>query len=173
MTMPTQPTGSQLITIMLGAIAKDIKSGGPVLNVLRKTYGAPPTSAAPATSFAGYAASIDRLRLRRRTPQDAMPSLFAGMTERDKGITKAAECRNELVQQVRRHLETVARGRSNRCVTIDDAARILELTGKTARDLGNAAGAVFKHEAWECTGLTTMSQRKSSHARRILVWRLR
>ena len=103
----------------------------------------------------------------------AMPSLFAGMSERDKGITQAAECRNELVQAVRWHLEGVARGRGNRCVTMDDATPFLELTGKTTRDLGNAAGIIFRCDAWECTGLTTPSVRKSSHARRLLVWRLK
>jgi hypothetical protein len=102
-----------------------------------------------------------------------MPSLFAGMSERDKGITQAAECRNELVQAVRWHLEGVARGRGNRCVTMDDATPFLELTGKTTRDLGNAAGIIFRCDAWECTGLTTPSVRKSSHARRLLVWRLK
>lgn len=116
-----------------------------------------------ATEFSGYATAIS----------SASPGLFAGMAERDKGITHAAECRNVLVQAVRQHLEGIARERSNRCVTMDDALPFLELTGRTPRDLGNAAGIIFRYPAWECTGLTTPSVRRSSHARRLLVWRLK
>lgn len=103
----------------------------------------------------------------------ATMDLFAGVEERDKGIAQAAECRNELVEQVRSHLALMARSRGNRCVSADDIERVLSVIGKTHADLGNAAGVIFRTDAWEFTGVWTPSQRKSNKARFIRVWRLR
>jgi hypothetical protein len=103
----------------------------------------------------------------------ATMDLFAGMEARDKGIEHAAECRNELVEQVRAHLSLLARSRGNRCVTADDFEHVLALMGKTNADLGNAAGVIFRTESWEFTGAWTPSQRKSNRARYIRVWRLK
>ncbi len=99
--------------------------------------------------------------------------LFAGMSARDKGIAQAAECRNELVNKLRKHLENVARSRDPRLVTADDYEPFLLAIGKTSRDLGNAAGVIFKTDAWEFTGTWTPSKRKSNKARFIRVWRLK
>lgn len=99
--------------------------------------------------------------------------LFAGMDSRDEGMQKAAESRNELVEQVRSHLKLLARSRSNRIATADDFEHVLGLVGKSYSDLGNAAGSIFKTEGWEFTGTWTPSQRKSNNARFIRVWRLK
>ncbi len=109
---------------------------------------------------------------RTRVPASATP-LVANTQARGEAIQKAAKCRNTLVDRVRRHLELVARIRENRCVTADDYEGFLRLIGSTHADLGNAAGAVFKHPAWEFTGVWTPSTRKTSNARYIRVWRLK
>lgn len=105
-------------------------------------------------------------------PVDSL-ELFAGMAARDAGIAQAAECRNELVNKVREHLRLIAISRGNRCVVIDDCEGFLTSIGKTNKDLGNAAGAIFKHPDWQFTGMRTASLRKSNHARDIKVWRLK
>ena len=99
--------------------------------------------------------------------------LFAGELARDHGIALAAESRNELVNKIREHLLLVARSRCNRCVTADDYESFLVDIGSSNKELGNAAGVVFKHSDWEFTGTWTPSRRKSNNARYIRVWRLK
>lgn len=96
--------------------------------------------------------------------------LFAGIEARDAGMQLAAASKTDLLDRVRYHLMQVAQGRHDRCVTIDDCASLLEAEGE---GLGNAAGSVFKHEAWEATGRFVQSQRVSNHGRNIRVWRLK
>ena len=98
--------------------------------------------------------------------------LFAGELARDTGIAQAAECRNELVSKVREHLVLVASSRGNRCVTADDFDSFLTTLGKTHKDLGNAAGVIFRTPDWQFTGMWTPSRRKTNNARHIRVWRL-
>jgi hypothetical protein len=99
--------------------------------------------------------------------------LFGGIEARDAGIMQAAECRNELVNKVRFQLAYIARNRADRCATIDDAVPFLEAIGLSASDLGNAAGSIFKTDAWEFSGHWLPSKRKSNHARPVRVWRLK
>lgn len=99
--------------------------------------------------------------------------LFAGMMARDEGMAVAAETRNQLVNQVRAHLQNVAAARQNRVATADDAEAFLLSIGKTNKDLANAAGCIFRYPAWEFTGVWTPSKRKSNNARPIRVWRLK
>lgn len=99
--------------------------------------------------------------------------LFAGQLAREAGIAQAAESRNDLINKVREHLALVARSRPNRIATADDYESFLRSIGKTNKDLGNAAGGVFKHPAWEFTGVWSPSHRKTSKARPIRVWRLK
>jgi hypothetical protein len=103
----------------------------------------------------------------------AMMDLFAGEIARDHGLALAAECRNDLVNKIREHLTLVARSKGNRCVTADDYTDFLIAIGSSNKELGNAAGAIFRHPDWEFTGLRTPSRRKSNHARDIKVWRLK
>jgi hypothetical protein len=100
-------------------------------------------------------------------------NLFAGLAERDAGIAQAAESRNGLVNKVRYQLEHIARNRPDRCVTIDDAVPFLEAIGMSSADLGNAAGGIFKTEAWEFSGCWVPSRRVSNHGRSVRVWRLK
>lgn len=96
--------------------------------------------------------------------------LFSAIEARDRGMELAASGRTDLIDRVRYHLAQVARSRPDRCVTIDDCAALLESEGMS---LGNAAGTVFKHEAWEFTNRWQPSSRKSSHARHVRVWMLK
>lgn len=100
-------------------------------------------------------------------------SLFAGVTARDEGIDLAMASRNPLVDKTRRYLRALARDRTNRCVTADDAARYLASIGESDRALGNAAGSLFRGPEWEPTGCWTASTRVSNHARMVRVWRLK
>lgn len=100
-------------------------------------------------------------------------NLFAGMMARDKGMEVAYQCRNGLVNQVRTHLENIAGARPNHLATADDVESFLISIGMTSKDLGNAAGTIFRHTAWEFTGTWTPSERRSNHGRYIRVWRLK
>jgi hypothetical protein len=100
-------------------------------------------------------------------------SLFAGVAARDLGMAEATESRNHLVQKIREFLRTVARSRDNRCVTADDAYKFLEIRDGNLRELGNAAGSIFRSADWEFTGCWTPSTRVSNHARMLRVWRLK
>lgn len=102
----------------------------------------------------------------------ATMDLFAGLAASDAGMSKALEGRNELVNQLRQHLERRALGRSNRTASADDFEPFLLSIGKTCRDLGPAAGTVFQETEWEVAHFKP-SERKSNHGRRILVWRLK
>lgn len=103
----------------------------------------------------------------------ATMDLFSGMAERDAGMIQASESRNALVNKVRYQLAHIARNRADRCATVDDAVPFLEAIGMTPADLGNAAGSIFKTEAWEFSGHWLPSKRKSNHARPVRVWRLK
>jgi hypothetical protein len=57
-------------------------------------------------------------------------------------------------------------------VTYDDVYRILDGIGREPELLGNAAGAVFRGDEWECIGWKP-SERVTNHKRPIRIWRLR
>jgi hypothetical protein len=99
--------------------------------------------------------------------------LFAAIEAKERGMDQAADSRNELVNRVRNYLEFIARNRADRLATADDCAEFLEQINMSSRDLGNAAGCIFKTQAWEFSGTWTPSKRKTNNARYIRVWRLK
>lgn len=99
--------------------------------------------------------------------------LFAALEARDAGMDQACESRNDLVNRVRNYVEYLAKQRVGRLATADDCAEFLEKVGMSSRDLGNAAGAIFRTDDWEFTGAWTPSRRKTNNARPIRVWRLK
>ncbi|HEY0264469.1 MAG TPA: hypothetical protein VGC07_08085 [Granulicella sp.] len=105
-------------------------------------------------------------------PLPAM-DLFAGELARDAGLVQAAASRNELVNKIREYLMVLARNRPNRIATADDYESFLRSLGMSNKDLGNAAGVIFKTPEWEFTGVWTPSKRKTNNARAIRVWRLK
>lgn len=77
----------------------------------------------------------------------------------------------ELLNLLRPALRAIALGRSDRCVTADDAQAWLLEHGYEPGALGNAAGSIFKGGEWTLEGYT-MSARISRHRNRVGIWRL-
>jgi hypothetical protein len=77
----------------------------------------------------------------------------------------------ELLNLLRPALRAIALGRSDRCVTADDAQAWLLEHGYEPGALGNAAGSLFKGCEWKLSGYK-MSDRVSRHRNRVGVWRL-
>jgi hypothetical protein len=100
-------------------------------------------------------------------------NLFAAISNRDAGISQAMQPRSELIHNLRTHLRMLARSRGDRSVTADDCTPYLESIGMSSKDLGNAAGGVFRDGNWAFTGNWVPSKRPSSNARMIRVWRLK
>lgn len=94
-----------------------------------------------------------------------------GRKARDRGMESAAEKRRFLLDLARRI--AVAFAYNNGEVTADDVQRELIRRGFNPRDIGNAAGSIFKTKEWEFTGRWLESARVSNHARAIRVWRLK
>ena len=84
-----------------------------------------------------------------------------------KGLDAATAARPELVAL----MKAVARdiGRKQVLVTADDVWLELAIHGVIPEMLGNAAGAMFRSDDWECVG-NRKSERVTNHGRRILVW---
>ena len=94
----------------------------------------------------------------------------AARRAREEGLEAAAMPRPALLELAR----DLARGIARRVgtVTADDVqAALLEL-GYQPKDLGNAAGALFRGAEWEQTGDWRRSARVSNHGHRNPVWRL-
>ncbi len=87
------------------------------------------------------------------------------------GIEITTTQRHALVEYAQRVAHEIAT-RSGGDATSDDVAVEMEARGFRYADLGNAAGAIFRH-GWEWTGAVTRSQRPSSHGRLIRIWRRR
>lgn len=88
------------------------------------------------------------------------------------GMERAAKNRAELLAEVQLAMRVLARTRSGRTATADDAQRYLIGQGLNSTALGNAAGSIFKPEFWECIGFVK-SERVSRAGGINRIWRLR
>ncbi len=94
----------------------------------------------------------------------------AAIVEREAGMAKAAAARPVLLAEAKRIAMEVALQRGS--VTADDVAARMAANGLDYAALGNASGSVFRGPfVW--TGEVVTSQRVSTHARAIKVWRLK
>jgi hypothetical protein len=100
-------------------------------------------------------------------------SLLEGMLLAEAGIDQAVSSREELIEAVRIGLIKIALKRANRCASADDADTVLADLCCTHRDLGNAAGGLFRDGNWRYTGEWKPSVRTSNHARYVRVWQLK
>lgn len=98
-----------------------------------------------------------------------MTQLDLGVDRKEQGMSLAAASHADVLALARNVAVDVALHRYSRTVTIDDIQGHLLLAGK---DLGNAAGSVFRGKDFEHAGYQK-SRRASSHARVVSVWRLR
>jgi hypothetical protein len=89
--------------------------------------------------------------------------------EAGKGL--AAVNRATILRNARAVAIWVAERRADRCVSADDVYR--HLSSEQSRQLGNAAGSLFRGSRWENTGRRKQSKRISNHARWIMIWRLK
>jgi hypothetical protein len=97
----------------------------------------------------------------------------AGQAAKEQGLDRACNphFRKNLLQYAKNTAYLIAYCEGQ--ATFDDVYRDME-NGKTMRPelLGNAAGAVFRGEEWECIGWKP-SERVTNHKRPIRIWRLR
>lgn len=96
-------------------------------------------------------------------------NLFEGRKLRDLGMDTAADNNSTALSVARKLAIKVASSRADRECTIDDVQRILIPTDIR---LGMAAGSVFKGRQWVFTGRYAQTERKTSHARQVKIWRL-
>lgn len=89
---------------------------------------------------------------------------------KDAGIALASEGRAALLGHAQEIAYRLARWHGT--VSMDMVAMELSAEGIDPSSLGNAAGAVFKGAAWECTGFIK-SVRASTHGRTIRTWRIK
>ena len=97
----------------------------------------------------------------------------AAQAARDSGIDRACNpfFRRELLASARKH--ALELGASLGLVTVDDVKRRMLNYGEDPELLGNAAGAIFRHNpAFEYAG-SKKSEREKRHAGRIGLWRLK
>src|ERR1700680_1051600 len=91
---------------------------------------------------------------------------------KSKGMRAAATAHQELLAEVKLALIRIAHGRSDGCVTADDAARWMIEQGLSPGALGNASGSLFRDPEWELVSYCP-SERASRHRNRLGVWRLK
>jgi len=95
--------------------------------------------------------------------------MISGTQLRLKGMRLAAsKHKMELL-----YVQGVARfiGRHRVLVTIEDVREAIAQAGRSWT-LGNAAGAVFKGNDWECAGFS-QARHPEAHARMVRTWRLK
>jgi hypothetical protein len=88
---------------------------------------------------------------------------------KETGITLAAEKRAEILQVGRGLAETLAKKNGGR-TNAEDVVIELEKQGYDSRDLGPAAGALFRGKKWRFTGEWHKPVRVNAHASQIRVW---
>jgi len=95
-----------------------------------------------------------------------------GQAARDAGLNRACipSFRKEALRKAKAH--AIALGVALGEVTADDVKRRMLNYGDDPDDLGNAAGSIFRGSEWVCVGVK-QSERKSRHAGKISVWRLK
>lgn len=91
-----------------------------------------------------------------------------GQQLKAKGMAKAARRTPLALRQARLYARHLARTQGT--VTSDDVYKLLD--DVEARLLGNAAGSIFKGDAWVFVDWVP-SERKTNHGRMIRRWRLR
>ena len=85
---------------------------------------------------------------------------------KERGMASAASHQRELLGIARAIALTLALNGDGTC-TMDDVKRQMLKMGLDPRELGNAAGAVFKTDEWEFTGERIRSAQVSAHNREI------
>jgi len=118
-------------------------------------------------SFEGEWPDIDSLPKPQKTIFDAIEAEEG----RRKGMAKAAETREPILQVARRLAIEISRIRGK--VTADDVQKALIRRGYHPSELGPAAGSIFKTGDFEFTGEWIKSERVSNHSRYLRVWRLK
>ena len=97
-----------------------------------------------------------------------------GEALKKKGMEKALAGANQsLLERVRQAVREIAVLRNSREASGDDARRWLESNGYNSGSLGMAMGSLFKNGEWLPTGRTIKTEVATSHARPIMVWRLK
>ena len=90
---------------------------------------------------------------------------------KSEGMTAAAQARTLLLEQARNVATSLAA--ANGETHMDEVFKRMQELGFHPELLGNASGSVFLAREFEFTGKYFKSERVSSHARDIKVWRLR
>lgn len=90
------------------------------------------------------------------------------------GMNAAAENKRDLLENVKRGVEMIARFRPDRTATADDAAKWLVDNGLDPHALGNAAGSLFlDKKVWQFTHRFTKSKRPWARGNLLRVWELK
>jgi hypothetical protein len=108
----------------------------------------------------------------RRSRAEFDPVLAAKFKQEAMAAAAASPAHHELLTLLRPALRAIALGRSDRCVTADDAQAWLGEHGYEPGALGNAAGSIFRGGGWKLVGYS-MSARVSRHRNRVGIWRLK
>ena len=106
-------------------------------------------------------------------PEPTLFDIQEGTAQKDAGMDAAAGARKLVLRLARSFAMTAALKRPSRTATADDAMEELRRFGYEPKDLGNAAGSIFRLKVWEDTGDWQKSERRSNHAHKNRVWRLK
>jgi hypothetical protein len=107
----------------------------------------------------------------RRSKTEFDPVLAEKWKREKMAAAASSPAHQELLSLLRPALRAIAAGRSDRCVTADDAQAWLGEHGYEPGALGNAAGSIFRGGEWKLVGYR-MSARVSRHRNRVGIWRL-
>ena len=99
-------------------------------------------------------------------------NLQEGERLKEEGMAEAKAARKEIYLKAVQIAKDFASGNMERVCTIDDVQNVLISQGYNPKQLGPAAGSVFRGKCWEEIGHKN-SARPSNHAARISVWRLK
>lgn len=87
------------------------------------------------------------------------------------GMEAAAEARAEALAEAREVAELMGKNRGSDGITMDDVAwAMMDECPDKLKDLGNAAGSVFRGKQWRTYGEFVQSKRWSRHRNAIRVW---
>lgn len=92
------------------------------------------------------------------------------VAKKDQGIARAEAGNTEQVELARSLARRI--GATGQGVTTDAIRRLADQEG-IKLEWGKWAGAIFKTDEWEDTGQMVRAEYDGSHARRLIVWRLR
>ena len=96
----------------------------------------------------------------------------AGQAAKEQGLDRACNphFRKDLLERARKQALRCALIKGD--ITFDDVYQVMALWQQQPERLGNAAGAVFRGDEWECIGWKP-SERVTNHKRPIRIWRLK